>query len=199
MQKTKIEWITIKGADYKRGYVAGMTEGDGTFRMPVHGKTYQESQWYWRIALKDIKILKRVRQYLRILGVRLDIKPFYCEGMLKIESRSFRILEKIQKIINPQAIFTDEFQRGYLAGIFDAEGNWHRSNLRIYNSDPKIIKRVINFASSFEFDFKEEDYPSKKANGARLRGDRFDQARFLCVIKSVKSRWYLRYIFWGEE
>ena len=55
MQRTKIEW-----ADYYRGYLAGITDGDGTFKMPIEAKTYQQSQWYWRVALKDMTTLKRI-------------------------------------------------------------------------------------------------------------------------------------------
>ena len=193
MNKTKIEWT-----DYKAGYIAGITAGDGTFRFTEKEIPYQAIQRYWRIALKDEIILKRLRQYLRKLGIRLDIKSFSGKGMQKIETRRFDILKKILKILNPP-FETPPYKKGYLAGIFDAEGNWYRSNLRIYNSNPHIIKRLILITKELGFTFTEEKYPSKKANGVRLRGDRFDQAKFLCVIKSVKSRWYLRHIFWNNK
>lgn len=192
MQKTKIEWT-----DYKAGYIAGMTAGDGTFCFTEKEMPYRIKQRYWRVALKDEIILKRLRQYLRCLGIRLDIKPFSGEGMQKIETRKYDILEKIRRFINPP-FKSYEYRKGYLAGIFDAEGNWHRSNLRIYNSDPHLRKKLILIAQDLGFKFIEEDYPSKNGNGIRLKGDRFDQAKFLCVIKSVKSRWYLRHIFWNE-
>lgn len=191
MNKTKIEWT-----DYRIGYIAGMTEGDGAFKMPVHRKTYRESQWYWRVALKDMTTLKRIRQYLRRLEIRLSIKSFYMD-MYKIETRNKEILNRIYMFLHP-VVISKEYKRGYLAGIFDAEGNWYKSNLRIYNSNQGIRNKTINFASCFGFKFTEENYPSKKANGTRLSGDRFDQASFLCLIKSEKSRWYLRYIFWRD-
>lgn len=187
----------IGWCDYKIGYIAGMTEGDGTFKMPVPGKTYQESQWYWRVALVDVKILKRVRQYLRSLGIRLSIKPFNLE-MNKLETRQGKILGKIYVFLNPE-IISEEYSRGYLAGIFDAEGSWHRSNLRIYNSSKILINKIIANAGYLGFTFIEEDYPSKKGNGVRLKGDRYEQARFLCVIKSIKSRYYLRNICWSKK
>jgi len=199
MNKTKIEWTDIFNGNrgYIAGYIAGMTDGDGTFKMPTYKNTYRENQWYWRIAVKDKAILKRVRQYLRRLGIRLNIRPFYGD-IYKIETRKANILIRIKKITTPSEINKD-FKRGYLAGIFDAEGNWHRSNLRIYNSNQEIRNRIITYANDFGFRFIEEIYPSQKVNGVRLKGDRFDQAKFLCVIKSVKSKWYLRHIFWDEH
>ncbi len=191
MNKTNIEWT-----DYRAGYIAGMTEGDGTFKMPIEGKTYRESQWYWRVALLDITILKRLRQYLRRLGIRLSIgdykiKPIW---LYKIETRKKKSLNTIYECLRPQAP-TREYSRGYLAGIFDAEGNWYGSNLRIYNSSKILRNKVISYANDIGFTFTEEDYPSKKGNGVRLKGDRFDKAKFWCVIKSVKSREYLSQIF----
>ena len=189
MQKTKIE--------YRTGYIAGITEGDGTFKMPVNGKTYQESQWYWRVVLIDITILQRIRQYLRTLGIRLSIHDYkiknpstFLKLLYKIETRKREALNRIYSFLNPVFV-SKEYARGYLAGIFDAEGNWYESNLRIYNSSPILRKKVMNYAEKINFIFTEEIYPSKKGNGVRLKGDRFDQARFLCVIKSVKSREYI--------
>lgn len=187
----------ISWTDYRAGYIAGMTEGDGTFRRTPKDVPYKEKQRYWRVALMDEQILKRLRQHLRVLGVRLDIKPFSSPGMKKLESRKFKTLEKIYSFLNPP-IETLEYKTGYLAGIFDAEGNWFRSNLRIYNYDTFLCTRIINYALDLGFKFKPELYPSKKGNGVRLIGDRFDQAKFLCVIKSIKSRWYLRHIFWRQ-
>jgi len=186
MNRTKIEW-----ADYHRGYLAGMTDGDGTFKMPVPGRRYRHSQWYWRVALRDEYILRRLRQVLRRLGIRIPIREFSVPGMVKLETRRAALLKKIYDAIYSKPI-TLSYELGYLAGIFDAEGNWHKSNLRIYNSKESIRKRVVIYGYDLGFTFSIEDYPSEKANGARLVGDRYEAIRFIASIRSAKSKKYLK-------
>lgn len=186
MNKTRIEY-----ADYHRGYLAGMTNGDGTFKMPVPGRRYRNSQWYWRVALRDEFILKRLRQVLRKIGIRIPIREFSVPGMVKLETRRAALLKKIYDAIYSKPI-TASYELGYLAGIFDAEGNWHKSNLRIYNSKEEIRNRVMRYGYDLGFLFYNEDYPSEKSNGVRLVGDRYEAIRFLASIRSAKSKNYLR-------
>lgn len=190
MTKTKIEWT-----DYRNGYIAGITEGDGTISFTPKEWPYRKKQRYWRVALGDNLILKRTRQYLRRLGIRLDIKPFAI-GTNKLETRKFDILEKIKYILYYPP--TDYFKLGYLAGIFDAEGNWYKANLRVYNSNPEIIRKVITYAKTWGFEFQEENYKSKKGNGVRLVGNKYEKIRFLSSIQSVKSEHYFRKI-WEDK
>ncbi len=189
MIKTASELI-----EYYKGYITGITEGDGTISLTPGDWPYRKKQRYWRLALKDVLILKRTRQYLRRLGIRLEIKCF-ATGIYKLETRKLEILEKIKWVLyyNP----TRYFQLGYLSGIFDAEGNWHLSNLRIYNSNPEIIRKVLIYSKTWGFEFKEENYKSKKGNGLRLVGNKYEKIRFLSSIQSIKSMYYFRKL-WEE-
>ena len=107
MQRAKIN------LDYRKGYIAGMTDGDGTFRMPVYGKKSRESPWYWRVALMDIIILKQLRNHLKYCGVRLFIQDYKIKPiwMYRIETRRRNVLNKIYEICHSEQ--TKEFKRGY--------------------------------------------------------------------------------------
>lgn len=183
---------SIGWCDYKRGYISGITVGDGTIRIKKHGMTYNEQQYYWRVALKNTKILSRLQEYLRVIQIDSDIKKFDKKGMYKLETRKQFEIGRIQACIN-EGDFGDpskEYQRGFIAGVYDAEGNHHKANLRIYNYDEILKSKIILFAKIFKFDFYKENYPSKKGNGTRLRGDKKERERFFKVFYPVKRSYY---------
>src|SRR5262249_6077639 len=45
-----------------------------------------------------------------------------------------------------------DWQKGYLAGIFDAHGSYGGGILRVSNSDPRIVGRAASSLASFGFD-----------------------------------------------
>jgi len=187
MQKTKIEWT-----DYKIGYISGLTIGDGTIRIKKYGINYNEHQYYWRVALKDVEILARLQKYLKVICIGLDVKKFSTKGMYKLETRKQFEVAKIQTCINEGDFGNPsrEYRRGFIAGVYDAEGNHHKANLRIYNYDEILKNKLISFLKEFNFDFYKENYPSKKGNGIRLRGDKKEKERFFKYFYPVKRSYY---------
>ena len=61
---------------------------------------------------------------------------------------------------------TSDWHKGFLAGIFDAEGSYSGS-LRIPNTDPEIISRTVSSLESLGFDYVVE--PTNLAQWNRLR------------------------------
>jgi len=187
MQKSKIEWT-----DYEIGYIAGITVGDGTIRTKKPGVNYNKYQYYWRLALKNTKILSRVQKYLEIIQIDLDVRKFSTKEMYKLETRKQFEVGRIQTCITEGDFGTPskEYKRGFIAGIYDAEGSHHKANLRIYNYDEILKSKIIIFARNFRFDFYKENYPSKKGNGIRLRGDKKEKERFFTVFNPIKESYF---------
>jgi len=180
VNRTKIEW-----ADYEAGYITGVTLGDGTMRRTMKSTPYRSMQRYWRVALKSAAILERLQAYLLHHNVAVELRRFSTQPMRKLETRQYAQIEKIHGIMNRRS--TRDFKRGFIAGIYDAEGNCYRQNLRIYNYDQALRKKIVDYTKPFGFDFYVEDYPSKKGNGVRLRGGQKERARFFDVFMPVKE------------
>jgi len=173
-------------ADYMDGYIAGLTEGDGTFRLTPEGKRHKTS--YYRIALTDKEPLYRLQMLLKArLGEEFPIKNFSganASPMWKIETWTSRIVEEI---LNLDATSESrEFKRGYLAGIFDSEGSYSTHILRIANKDEDILSKIEKFGKEFGFIFKRERY--KPLPTVRLEGDIGEKIRFFATTNPSISR-----------
>ena len=85
----------------------------------------------------------------------------------------------IQWLIEWPAAPSLDWRKGFLAGIFDAEGSCSRGILRISNTDPSIIGWTKSCLASLGFDVAVE--PTTGANGLtvlRLRGGLKERLRF---------------------
>lgn len=194
--------------NYKCGYITAMTKGDGTNRWePGWGSVWRKEspQCYWRVAVSDMPILVRLQKYLLDFEIELDIKPFDGGGedhhkpMYKLETRSQPYLEKIYNLSSVE--YNYEFARGWLAGIFDAEGSHndnknHADSLRISNTDIQILNQCVHFGKILGFDLKIEPFcldesnrlKTKRAGTVRLYGTCEDRGRFLGIVRPALQR-----------
>lgn len=179
-------------ADYRIGYVAGLSLGDGTFR-------YQQG-WrsdklgfpaaYWRIALVDPEPLERCVEFMRSLGIELAIRPFdggprARKPLQKVETRALSKLETIGKIIHAE-LDSGSYRRGFVAGFFDAEGH-NGESLRVSQVDRAVLERVIRYAASIGFEFKLEPR-DEYASTARLMGSVRERIRFFATVRPAIQR-----------
>lgn len=110
---------------YMTGYIAGATEGDGTFRWDPswRSSTLGYPQSYWRVAVlaDDQPVLTRLCEYLSLLGVEVNIRPFDSgrpgRPMLKVETRKLADMPILDSFRHERS--TPEWRQGWLAGIFD--------------------------------------------------------------------------------
>jgi len=179
--------------DYKRGYLAGMTLGDGTFRYQPGQRSEKLGypQAYWRVALKDEEPLGRLVAYLASFGVESNIRPFdggprtSCE-MSKIEVRALGKLGQIHDLVQ-QEVDSQEYRRGFLAGFYDAEGSLERSNLRVSQKNSAVLERVSRYGSKLGFNLYVEQAPSG-VGSCRLGGFLRDRLKFLSTIRPAIAR-----------
>jgi DNA repair photolyase len=187
------------GPDYRRGYLCGMIRGDGhigsyTYLRP--GRTHFNVHRF-RLALTDLEALRRSRVYLAELDVPTEEFVFQkASGARKqltaIRTSSRRLVTAIEGIIAwPQAP-TAEWCKGFLAGIFDAEGSYNRGGgLRIANTDLMIIEQVISCLRRFGFLFTTIVNSTNRANAVtsvRVLGGLREHLRFYHTVDPAISR-----------
>jgi DNA repair photolyase len=135
--------------DYRRGYLCGMVRGDGhvgSYAYDRPGRTDYEVHRF-RLALTDQEALERTSRYLAKAGIQTGEFQFL-EGndrhrpMRAIRTSARDNVDRIRELIKWHDSASTDWNRGFLAGIFDAEG-CRNDSLRIANKDPEIIDRTV--------------------------------------------------------
>ena len=190
----------IETDEYVRGYIAGITDGDGTMRYdPFKGN----DKWvqYWRVALTDREPLERLKTYLKRLGIVANIRIHSSNGgrlrgkwitprkyMSKIEVRNMGGLA----VIAGEMQWDDsiEFARGYLAGIFDAEGGCYTDgNLCVAcGKETSVINRVEKAIILAGFEQRPKVTRDNGMAYIYLKGNRREKMRFMAITRPAIRR-----------
>jgi len=187
-----------ESTNYQIGYIAGMVEGDANLAIYDYSHKRRPSgktagiQHRFRLALKDTCALHRTKSYLTQHGIKTTDFDFPSDGepMFAIGTTSPTRFAKIKSMLTRQD--DSEWQRGWLAGIFDAEGSHGKQALRIANSDPSILGTTEKALSTFGFDFVRETPSQRDVSYIRIRGGRSEHLRFWQLINpSIKRKFTL--------
>jgi DNA repair photolyase len=133
---------------YRLGYLAGMIRGDGTLGEYEYERDGRRAKIYtFRLALIDQQGLDRTENYLAQLGVETRHRLFQDKGgntrqVFAIGTGRRAHYETIREAIRYPADPSEEWHRGFLAGIFDAEGSFAQV-IRICNKDRLVLDYVM--------------------------------------------------------
>lgn len=170
--------------NYKAGYITGMTLGDGTCRL----SETRVPQSYWRVALSDVEPLTRLKSYLQDFGVAVDVRPFDSgsaltrKPMQKVETRAREAIRKVASL--DQTPETDEFMRGFLAGLYDAEGSYNKS-VRIHQKKVNgLLERASRYAASLGVSLPVEG----NRMSVRVQGGLRQHCKFFTLIEPALLR-----------
>lgn len=135
--------------EYQIGYLIAMILGDGSL------KHYQRKSdgcdvFKFRIAVKDIEIINRCKEYLDNLQIPVYIKPFKISKKHNlwqdaIFANTRYVYESLKKLISEhfQNSSSLSYYQGFLAGIYDAEGSISKERIiRICNTNINIINEA---------------------------------------------------------
>jgi DNA repair photolyase len=175
-----------ENADYRTGYLCGMVRGDallGSYSYSGRRRAVDE-QHHFRLALVDLEALARTRRYLQAFAI--DTREFLFQVAIggrrplrAIRTHARASVDAIRRIIQWPSAPGADWHRGFLAGIFDAEGSYSRGILRICNTDDAIIQRIEEALRLFGFDFVVETRPRPKpVRVVRVRGGLREHLRF---------------------
>jgi DNA repair photolyase len=163
----------VEDSDYRRGYLCGIVRGDGhigsyEYRRAsrAHGNVHS-----FRLGLTDIEALRRARDYLTVEGVETNERVFQRaigahREVVAITTGARSLVERVREIVSWPGEDTLGWCRGFLAGIFDAEGCRSDFALRISNTDPSILAAIELCLKRLGIKFVRED--NKKDNRLRV-------------------------------
>ena len=183
--------LSAFGDDYCAGYIVGATEGDGTMCEGEEGRQYREKQWYWRIAVtsRQHEFIARLVQCAARFGIGLQERAFDSgkgTKMIKVETRQREMIRKLSTLWERSGL---EYSKGFIAGIFDAEGSFGKSgggrptSLRIANTNAEILDAIVVHGRSAGFEFKIENFRGRHCRTARLYGSLDEIGRFLGEVR----------------
>lgn len=131
----------IETNDYKIGYIAGSYDGDGTI-----SDKYGIARLVGDYEMMDVSL-----KYSDELGLGLR-EAYFNGGNFALDSCiiTTKASEKnyIKDIINQEG--NNDYKKGYLAGIYDAEGGFDET-LRFFNTNERILNRIAGYLHHFGF------------------------------------------------
>ena len=184
-----------ENADYRRGYLCGMIRGDsstGHYAYP-RGDT-ENSAHRFRLAVADSQALARTSAYLTRLGISCNELAFTERTAERRPVMAIRMNRRAEVWAIQQAIRWPEnssldWQKGFLAGIFDAEGSYSRGTWRVSHTDPEIVEHAASSLRALSFDYAVD--PTKNASGRvvlRMRGGLREALRFFQATDPAITR-----------
>jgi DNA repair photolyase len=182
--------------EYRRGYLCGLIRGDGhigayTYERP--GRT-SGAVYRFRLALTDTEALNRACEYLSYFEVATTEFAFAeavgsRRPISAIRTGAGAKVERISQLIRWPLMPTLAWMKGFLAGIFDAEGSCGGEALRIANTDQEILTWVGACMDRFGFEHVVER--TSNPNGLtyiRLRGGLPERMRFFLSTDPAITR-----------
>ncbi len=140
----------------------------------------------FRLALADLEALRRAKTYLAELDVQTKDFVFHQavgnqRGVSAIRTSARRHVEPVRDIISWPRYTSVDWCKGFLAGIFDAEGSYG-GVIRIANTDQEIIDwttyclRRLGFPHVVERTRQENGLANVRITGGLVENLRFFQA-----------------------
>lgn len=186
---------TEETEEYRTGYLCGMVRGDGMMLRRDYprkgGGTY--TAYRFRLALADREALDRSHAYLTSAGVTLRSHAFSAPTTTRraidaIFSSRRADHERISSLIEWPTTPSLEWSRGFLAGVFDAEGSCSRGILRISNKDARILMAITTALRAHGFVFAVEPARANGVVSIRLTGGLAARRRFFELTQPAITR-----------
>jgi len=192
----------ISDPDYASGYVAGVSDGDGTLRFDADWRSDKCGfpQMYWRVAVleTDRPLIDRLLSSLHILGVDLHERPFSgggdCKPMIKVETRAKKTIQAVVDAMGFRD--ADQWKAGWLAGFLDtdgfcsgsarASGVVHRWS-QVYERNGHL-DRTVQFIHDLGFRATLERYENRASTVVLNVNSVEERFRFIGTIRPALSR-----------
>ena len=181
--------------DYKAGYLSGMVRGDATMgsRPYVRPNGRPWTQHQLRLALADLEPLYRTQRFLDDLSVATSEFVFATAtetraAVQAIRTQSRNNVNAIRELTRWPSQPSVAWMKGFLAGIFDAEGSYSCGILRIANCDGVILDAVRDCLDWLGFDHVTHSSTKRAVQYIRVVGGTAAALRFFLTVDPVTTR-----------
>lgn len=182
--------------DYRSGYLCGIIKGDahiGRYSYSRPDRGGGSNVYRFRLALADMEALDRAETYLLALDVETTRFEFPNEGrpMQALRASKQKIIERIEALISWPKSPSPDWEKGFIAGLYDAKGHYGNNTVRITNSDRDIIEHLKEALNNLNFQFRLEFAPrenGKSLTTVRLLGGLREQLRLFHLVDPAISR-----------
>jgi DNA repair photolyase len=181
-------------SDYKRGYLCGAIRGDGhlSTRPYIRKDGRADELNRFRLALTDFEAVARVQNYLDELGVETTNFRFKAAEGRYQELQAIRTSRRasvsaIRDFVEWPGRAPVDWYKGFLAGIFDAEGTFSSYVVRICNTDSTIIDWTTFSCRRLGLPYVVENVRENMWN-VRIRGGLEQQLRFFHLTDPAITR-----------
>jgi DNA repair photolyase len=144
----------VRDADYRRGYLCGLLRGSGA-------TGYQDGVPRFRLAVAQPEVALRAARYLGDFGLPLE-------------------RAEAAPVVWPECP-GESWDKGFLAGVFDARGGRSSRVLRIRNADQAVVRAVLAGFDRFGFAHTVER-PGPGSRIVRLNGGLGEHLRFFHTV-----------------
>jgi DNA repair photolyase len=180
--------------EYQCGYLCGMIRGDAWLASAQYPSAGGRWSHQFRLALTDQEALDRTRNYLGHAGIGTTQFLFAEATSTRRKMTAIRTglpdqVRVIRRLIGWPTSPTLDWRKGFLAGIFDAEGGYNQGVWRVSNTDPAIIGWTVSSMKALGFDVVVENLD--RPNGlkcVRLRGGLKEVLRFFHTTDPAITR-----------
>ncbi|MEY2454490.1 MAG: hypothetical protein QOD92_4064 [Acidimicrobiaceae bacterium] len=179
--------------DYRRGYLCGMIRGDGTVGTYTYPRGRGTNTVHrFRLALTDIEALDRSREYLESFDVATQTHLFTPKSETHREVVAIRASKKtavdaVRDLIVWPSQASEAWAKGFLAGIFDAEGHYD-TVVRICNKDREVIDWITRCLGQLEIPHIVEPPAANDCVNVRIIGGLQNVLRFFHSVDPVITR-----------
>ncbi len=179
---------------YELGYLCGMIRGGDNLASHAYdrpGGPPASGAPRFRLALVDGEALYRTQRFLLTHGVHTTSLPFDTGSRTTpihvIGAQSQSQGERIGELVAWPLVPSDEWHKGFLAGIFDAEGSGGRV-IRISNADETVLHWIETCMDAFGFRTVLEGPNAMGISVVRLWGGLRERLRFFHLVDPAIRR-----------
>jgi DNA repair photolyase len=181
--------------DYRRGYLCGIVRGDGhvgSYQYERAGRAHGDVHRF-RLALADFEALRRTQMFLAEREIRTGEFEFHAAAGAQRAVRAIRTQARdsvaaVQELILWPNAPTGDWAKGFLAGIFDAEGSFGHC-VRIANTNDELIDWTARCLARFGFALEIEDRGlPNRLRTVRIRGGLPEVMRFFHTTEPAITR-----------
>ena len=177
--------------NYRRGYLCGLIRGDGLLKRYEYPR---QIAYNFRLALTDFEALRRAQRFLSEVDIATREVAFSAAVGAYREMRAIRTgsrasFEAISELVRWPHEPNKAWRKGFLAGIFDAEGSCGAATpIRISNKDGTIIHWTQESLDRLGFDTVVEPPRPNGVQVVRIRGGLKERLRFFHLTDPAITR-----------